>query len=248
MSVGWLAVCRLVVVDVAFYTENMAALKSLERLDLNMVEIWEQKRWWRTTGRPGPTDRPTRWRGADLGGRTRRPAEAGGGPEGPNITKLGGEEQQRRRLLPEQLHLKTLDPVTRRASLKTAATSSHCVQFNRNTSKLLETVLVGAESVDNVEEMVGNLFFCRLGIWNSDSEAELFSSGPKGLFLSSHTEVELFCRRFQTFAKTLQPRIQGSGGNQTFLPPAQTESTGSFTVFPNLILQLVSSLCWNMQT
>uniref|UniRef100_A0A671WLQ9 Vacuolar protein sorting-associated protein 54 n=1 Tax=Sparus aurata TaxID=8175 RepID=A0A671WLQ9_SPAAU len=34
----------LVVVDVAFYTENMAALKSLERLDLNMVEIWEQKR------------------------------------------------------------------------------------------------------------------------------------------------------------------------------------------------------------
>lgn len=58
MSVGWLAVCRLVVVDVAFYTENMAALKSLERLDLNMVEIWEQKRWWRTTGRPGLTDRP----------------------------------------------------------------------------------------------------------------------------------------------------------------------------------------------
>ena len=48
----------------------------------------------------------------------------------------------------------------------------------------------------------------------------------KGLFLSSHTEVELFCRWFQTFAKTLQLRIQGSGGNQTFLPPAQTESTG----------------------
>lgn len=44
MPVGWLTVCRLVVVDVAFYTENMAALKSLERLDLNMVEIWEQKR------------------------------------------------------------------------------------------------------------------------------------------------------------------------------------------------------------
>lgn len=38
------AVCRLVVVDVAFYTENVQALKSLERLDLNMAEIWEQKR------------------------------------------------------------------------------------------------------------------------------------------------------------------------------------------------------------
>ncbi|XP_065816659.1 LOW QUALITY PROTEIN: vacuolar protein sorting-associated protein 54 [Labrus bergylta] len=34
----------LVVVDVAFFTENMQALKSLERLDLNMAEIWEQKR------------------------------------------------------------------------------------------------------------------------------------------------------------------------------------------------------------
>ncbi|XP_059187528.1 vacuolar protein sorting-associated protein 54 isoform X2 [Centropristis striata] len=34
----------LVVVDVAFYTENVLALKSLERLDLNMAEIWEQKR------------------------------------------------------------------------------------------------------------------------------------------------------------------------------------------------------------
>lgn len=34
----------LVVVDVAFYTENLQALKSLERLDLNMAEIWEQKR------------------------------------------------------------------------------------------------------------------------------------------------------------------------------------------------------------
>ncbi|XP_029306403.1 vacuolar protein sorting-associated protein 54 isoform X1 [Cottoperca gobio] len=34
----------LVVVDVAFYTENMQALKSLDRLDLNMGEIWEQKR------------------------------------------------------------------------------------------------------------------------------------------------------------------------------------------------------------
>lgn len=37
-------VCRLVVVDVAFYTENLQVLKSLERLDLNMGEIWEQKR------------------------------------------------------------------------------------------------------------------------------------------------------------------------------------------------------------
>lgn len=36
--------CRLVVVDVAFYTENIQALRSLERLDLNMPEIWEQKR------------------------------------------------------------------------------------------------------------------------------------------------------------------------------------------------------------
>ncbi|XP_069023152.1 vacuolar protein sorting-associated protein 54 isoform X1 [Embiotoca jacksoni] len=34
----------LVVVDVAFYTENIQALKSLERLDPNMAEIWEQKR------------------------------------------------------------------------------------------------------------------------------------------------------------------------------------------------------------
>ncbi|XP_029374241.1 vacuolar protein sorting-associated protein 54-like isoform X2 [Echeneis naucrates] len=34
----------LVVVDVAFYTGNVQALKSLERLDLNMAEIWEQKR------------------------------------------------------------------------------------------------------------------------------------------------------------------------------------------------------------
>lgn len=37
-------VYRLVVVDVAFYTENVQVLKSLERLDLNMAEIWEQKR------------------------------------------------------------------------------------------------------------------------------------------------------------------------------------------------------------
>ncbi|KAM9857185.1 vacuolar protein sorting-associated protein 54 isoform 1-T2 [Aulostomus maculatus] len=34
----------LVVVDVAFYTENVQVLKNLERLDLNMAEIWEQKR------------------------------------------------------------------------------------------------------------------------------------------------------------------------------------------------------------
>lgn len=37
-------VCRLVVVDVAFYTENLQALKSLEGLEVNMGEIWEQKR------------------------------------------------------------------------------------------------------------------------------------------------------------------------------------------------------------
>ncbi|XP_029024932.1 vacuolar protein sorting-associated protein 54 isoform X2 [Betta splendens] len=34
----------LVTVDVAFYSENLQALKNLERLDLNMAEIWEQKR------------------------------------------------------------------------------------------------------------------------------------------------------------------------------------------------------------
>ncbi|XP_062404867.1 vacuolar protein sorting-associated protein 54 isoform X3 [Sardina pilchardus] len=34
----------LVVVDVAFYTENVQVLRSLERLDLNMAAIWEQKR------------------------------------------------------------------------------------------------------------------------------------------------------------------------------------------------------------
>ncbi|XP_075947848.1 vacuolar protein sorting-associated protein 54 isoform X1 [Anarhichas minor] len=34
----------LVVVDVAFYTENVQALKNLDRLELNMAEIWEQKR------------------------------------------------------------------------------------------------------------------------------------------------------------------------------------------------------------
>ncbi|CAG5947463.1 vacuolar protein sorting-associated protein 54 isoform 2-T2 [Menidia menidia] len=34
----------LVVVDVAFYTENIQVLKSLEQLDLNMAEIWEHKR------------------------------------------------------------------------------------------------------------------------------------------------------------------------------------------------------------
>lgn len=43
---------RLVMVDVAFYSENVQALRSLECLDLNMPEIWEQKRWWRTA-RPG---------------------------------------------------------------------------------------------------------------------------------------------------------------------------------------------------
>ncbi|TRY86070.1 hypothetical protein DNTS_030167 [Danionella cerebrum] len=34
----------LVMVDVCFYSENVQALRSLERLDLNMPEIWEQKR------------------------------------------------------------------------------------------------------------------------------------------------------------------------------------------------------------
>uniref|UniRef100_A0A8C8DE13 Vacuolar protein sorting-associated protein 54 n=1 Tax=Oncorhynchus tshawytscha TaxID=74940 RepID=A0A8C8DE13_ONCTS len=34
----------LVTVDVAFYTENVQSLRALEMLDLNMAEIWEQKR------------------------------------------------------------------------------------------------------------------------------------------------------------------------------------------------------------
>ncbi|XP_016369630.1 vacuolar protein sorting-associated protein 54-like isoform X6 [Sinocyclocheilus rhinocerous] len=34
----------LVMVDVAFYSENVQALRSLEHLDLNMPETWEQKR------------------------------------------------------------------------------------------------------------------------------------------------------------------------------------------------------------
>ncbi|XP_006638666.1 vacuolar protein sorting-associated protein 54 [Lepisosteus oculatus] len=34
----------LVMVDIAFYTGNVQALKTLENLDLNMAEIWEQKR------------------------------------------------------------------------------------------------------------------------------------------------------------------------------------------------------------
>ncbi|XP_059410784.1 vacuolar protein sorting-associated protein 54-like [Carassius carassius] len=34
----------LVMVDVAFYSESVQALRSLEHLDLNMPEIWEQKR------------------------------------------------------------------------------------------------------------------------------------------------------------------------------------------------------------
>uniref|UniRef100_A0A8C7KAZ6 Vacuolar protein sorting-associated protein 54 n=1 Tax=Oncorhynchus kisutch TaxID=8019 RepID=A0A8C7KAZ6_ONCKI len=34
----------LVTVDVAFYTENVQSLRALEKLDLNMAEIWEQKR------------------------------------------------------------------------------------------------------------------------------------------------------------------------------------------------------------
>ncbi|KAK6488767.1 vacuolar protein sorting-associated protein 54-like isoform X1 [Huso huso] len=34
----------LVMADVAFYTGNIQALKTLENLDLNMAEIWEQKR------------------------------------------------------------------------------------------------------------------------------------------------------------------------------------------------------------
>lgn len=48
MSSWSFCLCRLVMVDVAFYSENVQALRSLERLDLNMPEIWEQKRWWRT--------------------------------------------------------------------------------------------------------------------------------------------------------------------------------------------------------
>ncbi|KFO21163.1 Vacuolar protein sorting-associated protein 54 [Fukomys damarensis] len=36
--------CGLVTADVAFYTGNLQALKGLKDLDLNMAEIWEQKR------------------------------------------------------------------------------------------------------------------------------------------------------------------------------------------------------------
>lgn len=39
---------RLVTADVAFYTGNLQALKGLQTLDLNMAEIWEQKRWLTT--------------------------------------------------------------------------------------------------------------------------------------------------------------------------------------------------------
>lgn len=35
----------LVASDLAFYTGNIQALKGLESLDINMTEIWEQKRW-----------------------------------------------------------------------------------------------------------------------------------------------------------------------------------------------------------
>ena len=35
---------RLVMVDVAFYTENLLSLRTLENMDLSMVEIWEHKR------------------------------------------------------------------------------------------------------------------------------------------------------------------------------------------------------------
>uniref|UniRef100_A0A8C2EHR2 Vacuolar protein sorting-associated protein 54 n=1 Tax=Cyprinus carpio TaxID=7962 RepID=A0A8C2EHR2_CYPCA len=45
LNISWsFSLCRLVMVDVAFYSENVQALRSLERLDLNMPEIWEQKR------------------------------------------------------------------------------------------------------------------------------------------------------------------------------------------------------------
>lgn len=43
--------------------------------------------------RTSRTDLLTRRRGADLRGR-RRPAEGGGGPEGPKILNLGEEEQR----------------------------------------------------------------------------------------------------------------------------------------------------------
>ncbi|KAJ8365884.1 hypothetical protein SKAU_G00147150 [Synaphobranchus kaupii] len=57
----------LVMVDVAFYTGNIQALRSLETLDLNMAEIWEQKSAWRGVGgtqaypkRPGWGERVAR--------------------------------------------------------------------------------------------------------------------------------------------------------------------------------------------
>lgn len=119
--------------------------------DLGAEEVMEDGD--RTSRTDRPTD-PASGGGADLGGRRRWPAEAGGGPEGPKIQNW--EKKSSNTLgLPEQLHLERLYQVTHRASLKTAATSSHCVQFNRNTSKLLETVLEGAKGVDNVSEMAG---------------------------------------------------------------------------------------------
>lgn len=119
------------------------------------------------------TDRPTRRRGADLRGR-RRPAEAGGGPEGPKIQNWEKKSSNAPEL-PEQLHLKRLYQVTHRASLKTAATSSHCVQFNRNTHKLLETVLVGVKGVDN-DQKWRVIYFSVLKAF--DTVADFFSSGP----------------------------------------------------------------------
>lgn len=41
----FLFICRMVAADIAFYTGNVQALKGLKDLDLNMGDIWEQKRW-----------------------------------------------------------------------------------------------------------------------------------------------------------------------------------------------------------
>lgn len=117
------------------------------------------------------TDRPGD-RGADLGG-PRRPAEAGGGPEGPKLQNWKKKKSRNTLGLPEQLHLKRLYQVPHRASLKTAATSSHCVQLSRNTSNLLDT-FSGSRGVDNVAETVGLFIF--LSSQTFCTVADLFSN------------------------------------------------------------------------
>lgn len=152
MAVGWLSAGW-------WWSTSPSTLRTWRRWRASSGSTWT---WWRSGSRRGDggrrdvLDRPT---DPVTGGRPRGPnTTAGWGWRRPGGTKYNQTGRRRAAAapgLPEQLHLKRLYQVTHRASLKTAAASSHCVQFNRNTSKLLETVLVGAKSVDNVEEMVG---------------------------------------------------------------------------------------------